>query len=51
LRSDDPERATLPSVAASIAAVAGQEATGAAIVGAAKVVEEVVAGTRTIAFA
>jgi uncharacterized protein len=108
---DDPERATLPFVAANIAAVAGQEAivlctidavylgtaqgthgieapglpklcdlfgefvrnqgkvwlcgactkprgiteaqlaTGAAIVGAAKVVEEVVAGARTIAFA
>jgi|ERR1700693_3173770 uncharacterized protein len=108
---DDPERATLPFVAANIAAVAGQEAivlctidavflgtthgtdgieapglpklcdlfgefvgnqgkvwlcgactkprgitegqlaTGAAIVGAAKVVEEVAAGARTIAFA
>jgi predicted peroxiredoxin len=108
---DDPERATLPFVAANIAAVAGQEAIvlctidavhlgtangtdgiaspglpklcdlftefvrnngkvwlcgactkprgitedqladGAAIVGAAKVVEEVVAGARTIAFA
>jgi uncharacterized protein len=77
---EDPERATLPFVAANIAATAGQEAVvhctveavrpgtrgactkprgikeerlaaGVTIIGAATVVEEIVAGAKTVAFA